>query len=1564
MRKLGKLKFINGKWVLVKEDEPLRRIGKIENNKFIPEGIEKTSKEAEHPIMETIKQAPTTMADIVTLGGYSRAKRGIRDVGEAIKQRSMEPIKQFGKREIVEPFKREEFGYSPRATELKQIRKERKFTPEEEEEYISSLARRSIETTIGMMGGGKAIPKALSKVKDIKKIKTMLKGTDVTEDVAKSISKTKSVKEIEKLLKPSPISKEARKAQNDLYKEVSIKWGSDDYLKYLKDEKFINDLKSVFKTHSEPVTNFKKTTSKPPTVNYRGLLEYKKVLSNYNKPYIKTEKGAIDWVKKNRPEEMSEVLDEIKKAKSLRGLQGDYISFAIGYDGKNALKEGVSKRPLSISYAGKSSYEGQKVVKQFGKNTGSVFIHKNSYVLPIKGAEYSAYEKELVIPTGSKIRNIQTGYTGFGTRQFDTFVDTPNITKTKSQLTDIFNKTKPQKITKPISKVEDIVPTKATAQYPSKIGRQPKDLPKTLSEKVGQKGKEMQKPALSKQRLDRLASPSLENVTDYSKTKKLLKNKWTTKLREWGQDRMIRVKKLVESPDIKVSDKTDPYLAETLFHGRVASRMEDIKKKVKVIDADIVKTAKTLKVKSGALLENVNKYLVAKHAPERNLQLGENAAGITTKQANRIVEEISGSAIGKDVKRISDSVKGMNRQVLDTLYKGEVIDKKLYNLLHKTYKDHVPLNRILDDSGDVAEWLTGGKGFGVKGTGIKRAKGSQLKVADIMENVTANVEQAIVRAEKNRVGLTVLRFARDNKMVGGLFQEVKPKAIGRTFKGEMITKDVTDPLVLTVREKGKPVHLKINDESLAGALQGVNIEHLPNSFKWINSITRFYSSLATRYNPEFAFSNIIRDMQENMVYMSAQKKIGFKGAAKVPTKLASSAKDIINSMRGKKTSGAKLYEQMVKDGGTTGGMALSTKKQVQIDLENIRRINRSNPEKATEKFLQGIDNWNQVFEDANRLSSYKVALENGFSRSRAAQISKEATVNFNRKGTAGPIINSLYMFSNASIQGSAKMLMAMKNPKVATAVVTSVVLPVVATNQWNDSIDPDWRDKVTDWDRISNLPILIPGEEGVKYATIPVSWGLKPIMAMANVGYDMSVNKSKGFKNDTERLVTAITESYNPIGGSDIFSALMPTVGDIPSDIVRNKAWYGSPIMPEYNEELPKSERFFKSIEKTASGRLSKKLTDKTSELTNREIELSPENIDYAFNQIISGAGKFVNKTINLVSSIGKEEKPRPQETPVVSRFLKERSEEEISQTTKYKKQDVLFEELRKLETNSVEQKDLIKDYLGDLPDDKARQSALFQIRDGGFKTTGIRSSGAMLKAEDIYNELKGLPPQKAEEQAKKMVGDDEAVGKALTEVIKEEKRGLTEDEKTIRRLDIDERTVEVKNVLSELQGLKKKEKAQDYYNKGILTEGVIKQFIKEEKSGGPVTDFLTSQKYSELPSGLKGIQKKAIYEKLKKTPKDEVTKIMEQMKEKEYYLWKGINDLVKEDKLGMTEQEKKIKNLDYKNRAKEMSDTMKAMGSKERNSYLSRMEEIGAIPKTKRYKTQIMGYISDYLKQ
>ena len=50
-------------------------------------------------------------------------------------------------------------------------------------------------------------------------------------------------------------------------------------------------------------------------------------------------------------------------------------------------------------------------------------------------------------------------------------------------------------------------------------------------------------------------------------------------------------------------------------------------------------------------------------------------------------------------------------------------------------------------------------------------------------------------------------------------------------------------------------------------------------------------------------------------------------------------------------------------------------------------------------------------------------------------------------GTGGPVINGLYIFSNASIQGSVKMLRSLKNPKVLTATFLTVGASVAAVNE-------------------------------------------------------------------------------------------------------------------------------------------------------------------------------------------------------------------------------------------------------------------------------------------------------------------------------------------------------------------------------------------------------------------------------------------------------------------------------------------------------------------------------------
>lgn len=800
------------------------------------------------------------------------------------------------------------------------------------------------------------------------------------------------------------------------------------------------------------------------------------------------------------------------------------------------------------------------------------------------------------------------------------------------------------------------------------------------------------------------------------------------RLREVVQDNWIRVKNLQRQKGVKVADDaSNPYLNEELYHGRVGARVEDVKAKVTSYDQDILETSKRIGIPEADLKVEVNKYLQAKHAPERNKIHGDGAAGMTNAEAKQALAEISSSKAGKEIERLATQVKDLNNQTLDILYESQVIDKALYDTLRKTYKNHVPLQRIMDENANIADILVG-KGFNVKGSGVKKAKGSNREVADILTNVVANLDAAIVRAEKNRVNLSTLRFARNNPQLG-VFEEIKPKAIGKTFDGRPIMQEVKDPQVLSIRENGKPVYLRINDPKLAVTLQGIGNEKLPGVFRFIQAFTGFYSGLHTRFNPEFAVSNIVRDTQEMAVFMASQKDIGFKGAAKAIGRDPSSAKAVIDSIRGIDSEGAKLYKQMRMDGGTTGGMALSTRQKIELDIKEIETLNRSNPRKAASKILEAIDNWNTVFEDSTRFSVYKEALAKGMSRPQAASLAKNSTVNFNKKGTGGPIINALYMFSNASIQGSVKMLRAMKNPKVAAAVTTIVGTAVFSANNWNDEVDPDWRDKVGEWDRDANLIVMLPSSEGSKYITIPVSWGLKPIKVGADAAYDIATGQEGNLGEAAVRIASSAFDAYNPAGGNDMAQVITPTILDVPTDLARNKSWSGGTIKPDWMKGLPASEQRFANTGDTLTG---KAAIGVANTLSKGRIEVSPEYLLYAYNQYIGGVGKFASRTINTITSAVKGDSLVAKEIPFANRFFKTKSEEQIQKSAAYKKQDDFFESLKKYETGSEEQKEAIRNYLRQQNSDSERQSTLFKLRDRGIDTKGISFSASKLGASNI----------------------------------------------------------------------------------------------------------------------------------------------------------------------------------------------------------------------------------------
>lgn len=749
---------------------------------------------------------------------------------------------------------------------------------------------------------------------------------------------------------------------------------------------------------------------------------------------------------------------------------------------------------------------------------------------------------------------------------------------------------------------------------------------------------------------------SLQAQENYDRIKRNL-DSVKVKILEKLQDNWVRVDKLLQDREVVVTDENNPYQQKVLYAGRVQDRMDKIQNELDSIDKAVLKTAKERGLSSEELWNDINLYLHAKHAPERNAVHGERASGMSDEDAQNVMNELQEKGEFSDIQRLGDQLAQASRKGLEILRNAQLISEEKYSKLRELYPNHVPLNRVMDDTG-IEHYIAGGEGFNVYSSGLKRAKGSERQVADIAVNIATNLATFSVRAEKNLVDLATLQFSRDNAHLG-LFEEIKPKAIGKRWDGSTIFQEIRDPLVLHLYENGKPVYLRIKDASLARAFQNINIEKLHPLFHYVAAFGRLYSGLATRFNPEFWPSNKIRDLEELLPTIAAAKGLGGKAALKAVGRdiLMENVKAVSDYVRGKDTEGARLYAQMKADGGTTGGLALSTRKDIEINLEKLKRLNRSGGRRALNYAIQTVDHLNQIFEDSTRLSVYRTALEMGMTRKQAAFHAKNSTIDFNRKGEWGGVINALYIFSNASIQGSVKMLRAMKNPKVATAVTLAVATAVFLTAQWNDEIDEDWRDKVSKWDRLNGLPILIPSDEGVRYITIPVSWGLKPIKAMVDNIYDLSTGNEESVKDAVGSVLTSVIDAYNPLGGSDVVSAITPTVLDLPVDLARNKTWSGSMIRPHDYGARPRYTLYFKSLEKSAVGQGAIATARRLDDIG---IEVSPADIKYVFDQATGGTGRFLSKVITSAASTVTGELPTSREAPFAGRFYRDIPTEEL----------------------------------------------------------------------------------------------------------------------------------------------------------------------------------------------------------------------------------------------------------------------------------------------------------------
>lgn len=654
-----------------------------------------------------------------------------------------------------------------------------------------------------------------------------------------------------------------------------------------------------------------------------------------------------------------------------------------------------------------------------------------------------------------------------------------------------------------------------------------------------------------------------------------------------------------------------------------------------------------------------------------------NAAGMTNAQAKSILEGIKNHPAGNDIIKHAQKLREFLGDPARDLFEAGYITRAQYDEISAAYQNYVPLYRAkegVSPSDFVAD------SFALRP--LRERVGSELDVKDIQKNIMdlkRSVQDTLIQHDIDR---RLMRLVDEHTAKGmGMVERVKPKF------NEDPTLFRQQPDVYSFYTNGEYKYFRFKNPAVAlamkGAFSGAEKEGfmrlLTIPLSWSRGTARFIGQAATSYNLTFGVGNMFRDMGEAYYYLRSEGQISPIGQAQFLRDQLSANKDAWDYVRGLDTPGAKLYKDMVEHGGMSGSITNVIAPNLgQGDFDKLyERLRRGQGINKGQQVMQTIGRnvkaWNDVWEGTTRLNIYKRAIKDGHSPERAGVMAKQATLNFDRKGQATSVMSSLWVFVNAGAQGNDRLARIMRNPRIAAELFLTYGAAEMALNAWNDSVDPDWRKRLSDYERNGKWTMVFknPTGEGFTHLSIPVPIPFTPIKALFSAGTDVKRGDIDG-EQFAGRMKDAVLGAIDPIGGvSQGWQGLAPTGMKPFADVATNTAWHGGPIWNQYeDEELPNYTRAFDSMDDRASSALIKDLATQAYLRTEDwiiTIDLNPASVEYVMKQFGAGVYSDVVGTMDYVSALMNEEQPlRSQELPVTRRFYRgfteEQSEEAVRQ--------------------------------------------------------------------------------------------------------------------------------------------------------------------------------------------------------------------------------------------------------------------------------------------------------------
>lgn len=599
-----------------------------------------------------------------------------------------------------------------------------------------------------------------------------------------------------------------------------------------------------------------------------------------------------------------------------------------------------------------------------------------------------------------------------------------------------------------------------------------------------------------------------------------------SKMVEGLQDRYNRWKQTVEAIRKQggvVSEDNEFYRAEERYWGKVGAQIEDFKEEVEDWTKEVTKDK--LDLGSVAL------YAYAQHAPSRNAYIAsirptmpDGGSGMTNADAQAIIDEARNSGLEPLLQKHADKLREWIQGTRDHMLAEGLITPDEYATWTVGMPDYVPLRGMPDGDGliDGAKRKLGiGQGFNIRGKESKTMQGRRSEAKQIIENILADRSKAYIRAGKNEVLRHFLKFVLDNPSPN-LWRvnavENKP-ATTIDANGNRVIEErqsiISDDRTVTVKDDGKEIHIEVVDPDLRAQLQNLNAQNIHWFFGSLLYLNRVLSRLYTSLSPVFTVTNLARDL--STATFGAIDEFGFLGAPKLWAQLPASLLESFKAEFGARSPDYELYRAT---GGKTGFFDFKTIDDLSRELTHMAdtaQLSAFDPRKALPKTLSLIEKINGGIENATRLASFKAARRDGKTVAEAAHISKNLTVNFNRKGAWTPMLSSWFLFFNPAVQGTARMLEALRNPKVLAALgagMTGMFLLAMRNAAMGDDDDGvAWWDKIPDEVKERNLIIVrppggsegeaVPGSKTGRYIKVPMPYGYNFFAVMANQAADV-----------------------------------------------------------------------------------------------------------------------------------------------------------------------------------------------------------------------------------------------------------------------------------------------------------------------------------------------------------------------------------------------------------------------------------------------------------------------------